>query len=81
MKKFITLVIATVVLGACTNKKHSTDYREIAFQQNELICVYEEKVEELESLIRAAFPGYMSDDSEIDSLNYVLDSLYLVIDN
>jgi hypothetical protein len=77
MKKFISLMLATVVLGACTNKKHSTDYRTIAFQQNELIIAYEEKVEEHATVIQTAFPAYKSDYSDIDSLSCILDSLYI----
>ena len=70
-------MLATVVLGACTDKKHSTDYRTIAFQQNELIIAYEEKVEELATVIQTAIPAYRSDYSDIDSLSCILDSLYI----
>lgn len=76
MKKNIALVLASVALASCTSKKHNTDYREIAFQQNELIIAYEEKTEELASVIQAAFPAYRSDFSDIDSLSCILDSLY-----
>ena len=54
----------------------STDYRAIAFQQNELIIAYEEKTEELATVITTAFPAYQSDYSTIDSLSLILDSLY-----
>ena len=76
MKKVTIILLASVLMAASAEKKHNTDYREIAFQQNELIIAYEEKTEELASVIQAAFPAYRSDFSDIDSLNCILDSLY-----
>lgn len=71
----VNVVIAVIIFGLC-RPKHRTDYRAIAFQQNELIIAYEEKVEELATVITTAFPAYQSDYSTIDSLSCILDSLY-----
>ena len=54
----------------------STDYRTIAFTQNELILTQEETIEELATVIQTTLPAYRPDYSTIDSLNYILDSLY-----
>ena len=54
----------------------STDYRAIAFKQNELIIAQEETIEELATVIQTTLPAYRPDYSTIDSLNYILDSLY-----
>ena len=69
----IDVALASVI--SCTDRP-TTDYRAIAFQQNELIIAYEEKTEELATVITTALPAYRTDYSTIDSLNYVLDSLY-----
>ena len=69
----IDVALASVI--ACTDRP-TTDYRAIAFQQNELIIAYEEKTEELATVITTAFPAYQSDYSAIDSLSLILDSLY-----
>ena len=54
----------------------ATDYRAIAFKQNELIIAQEETIEELATVIQTTLPAYRPDYSAIDSLNYILDSLY-----
>lgn len=54
----------------------STDYRAIAFQQNELIIAQEETIEELATVIQTTLPAYRPDYSTIDSLSLILDSLY-----
>lgn len=75
MRKLL-ITLACSLLMACTQKE-STDYQTIAFKQNELIIAYEEKVEELATVIQIALPAYKMDYGEIDSLNYELDSLYI----
>ena len=76
MKKLIIL-IALAALTACANPKTThLDYRQIAFTQNELILTQEETIEELATVIQATLPAYRPDYSAIDSLNYLLDSLY-----
>lgn len=76
MKKIILLTIA-FAFAACGNPDtRHTDYRSIAFTQNELIIAQEETIEELATIIQIALPAYRTDYSTIDSLNYVLDSLY-----
>ena len=54
----------------------STDYRAIAFKQNELIIAQEETIEELATVIQTTLPAYRPDYSTIDSLSLILDSLY-----
>ena len=54
----------------------STDYRAIAFKQNELIIAQEETIEELATVIQTTLPAYHPDYSTIDSLSLILDSLY-----
>lgn len=79
MKKIATtaiLLLAVLAAGCHRDTAPRIDYREIVFQQNELIIAYEEKVEELATVITTAFPAYKSDYSDIDSLNCILDSLY-----
>ena len=81
--KFLTLAIAVVVviyvaiasIFAYTHHP-DTDYRQIAFTQNELIIAQEETIEELATVIQTTLPAYRPDYSAIDSLNYILDSLY-----
>ena len=80
-KTTIILISAAIIILAATfslPRTHhpATDYRAIAFQQNELIIAYEEKTEELATVITTAFPAYQSDYSVIDSLSLILDSLY-----
>ena len=72
----VIVVIAEIIFGL-RRPKHTTDYRAIAFEQNNLIIAYEEKVEELATVIMTACPSYRSDYSDIDSLSCILDSLYL----
>lgn len=77
MKRATTAILLLAVLAAgCHRDTAPTDYRSIAFEQNELIIAYEEKVEELATVIMTAFPAYKSDYSEIDSISCILDSLY-----
>jgi len=71
---FITFIVA--LLNLPHTHHASTDYRQIAFTQNELIIAQEETIEELATIIQIALPAYRTDYSTIDSLNYVLDSLY-----
>lgn len=85
MKLLKALVVLTlfILIAALTYEEiesennNNVDYRAIAFQQNELIIAYEEKVEELATVIAFTSPTYSSDYSDIDSLNNILDSLYV----
>ena len=81
--KFLTLVIAVIVviynaIASIFAYTHHPDtkYRTIAFTQNELIIAQEETIEELATIIQISLPAYRPDYSTIDSLNYILDSLY-----
>ena len=75
MKKIILPII--LAFAACGNPDtRHTDYRQIAFTQNELILTQEETIEELATVIQTTLPAYRTDYSTIDSLNYILDSLY-----
>ena len=75
MKKIILPII--LAFAACGNPDtRHTDYRSIAFTQNELIIAQEETIEELATVIQTTLPAYRPDYSTIDSLNYILDSLY-----
>ena len=75
MKKIILPIILAFV--ACDNPDtRHIDYRQIAFTQNELILTQEETIEELATVIQTTIPAYRTDYSTIDSLNYILDSLY-----
>lgn len=78
MKKvLISATMAVLAMAACHNPKQTvTDYRQIAIVQNELILLQEEKIEELATVINQTFPAYRTDYSEIDSLNFILDTLY-----
>ena len=76
MKKIILLTIAFAFSACGNHDTRHTDYRSIAFTQNELIIAQEETIEELATIIQIALPAYRTDYSTIDSLNYVLDSLY-----
>lgn len=69
--------IAALTYKETNSKNNNIDYRAIAFQQNELIIAYEEKVEELATVIALTSPAYSSDYSDIDSLNSIIDSLYI----
>ena len=76
----ITIALFIAFIVALLNLPHthhtSTDYRQIAFTQNELILTQEETIEELATVIQTTLPAYRPDYSAIDSLNYILDSLY-----
>ena len=72
------ILIPLILLAASCTHHPATDYRTIAFTQNELIIAYEEKLEELHSIIQTAFPAYTTDYHDIDSLSNLLDSLYLI---
>ena len=76
MKKII--ILSTLAMLAACNRPtiQHLDYRAIAFTQNELILSQEEKIEELTTVIQATLPAYRPDYSTIDSLNYILDSIY-----
>lgn len=76
MKKII--ILSTLAMLAACNRPtiQHIDYRAIAFTQNELILSQEEKIEELTTVIQATLPAYRPDYSTIDSLNYILDSIY-----
>ena len=82
MKTLRTSLLGIAVILLCisfivSNPKHtSPDYRQIAFTQNELILTQEETIEELTTVIQTTLPAYRPDYSAIDSLNYILDSLY-----
>lgn len=76
MKKSIILIAIAAVLGCTGPTTRHTDYRQIAFTQNELIIAQEETIEELATIIQTTLPAYRPDYSTIDSLNYILDSLY-----
>lgn len=76
MKKFLILLALAAVLGCTDPTTRHIDYRQIAFTQNELIIAQEETIEELATVIQTTLPAYRTDYSTIDSLNYVLDSLY-----
>lgn len=83
LKALISLagfILIAVLVYDITNSKsnNGVDYRAIAFQQNELIIAYEEKVEELATVIALTSPAYNTDYSDIDSLNNILDSLYVI---
>lgn len=75
MKKIILPIILAFVACGNPDTRH-TDYRQIAFTQNELILTQEETIEELATVIQTTLPAYRPDYSAIDSLNYILDSLY-----
>ena len=75
MKKIILPIILAFVACGNPDTRH-IDYRQIAFTQNELILTQEETIEELATVIQTTLPAYRPDYSTIDSLNYVLDSLY-----
>ena len=73
------IVALCVVIMVALLKEPDTrhiDYRQIAFTQNELILTQEETIEELATVIQTTLPAYRPDYSTIDSLNYILDSLY-----
>ena len=76
MKRII--ILSTLAMLAACNRPtiQHLDYRAIAFSQNELILSQEEKIEELTTVIQATLPAYRPDYSTIDSLNYILDSIY-----
>ena len=76
MKKSIIILALAAVLGCTVPTTRHIDYRAIAFAQNELILTQEETIEELATVIQTTLPAYRPDYSTIDSLNYVLDSLY-----
>ena len=76
MKKSIILLALAAVLGCTGPTMRHIDYRAIAFAQNELILTQEETIEELATVIQTTLPAYRPDYSAIDSLNYILDSLY-----
>lgn len=79
MKKIIALLVVAVILTACSKPKtRYIDYRSISMTQNELILTQEEKIEELATVIQQTMPAYKVDYHDIDSLNYILDSIYLV---
>ena len=80
-KTTIILISAAIIILAATfslPRTHhpDTEYRQIAFTQNELIIAQEETIEELATIIQISLPAYRPDYSAIDSLNYILDSLY-----
>ena len=75
MKKIILPIILAFVACGNPTTRH-IDYRQIAFTQNELILTQEETIEELATVIQTTLPAYRTDYSTIDSLNYILDSLY-----
>ena len=75
MKKIILPIILAFVACGNPTTRH-IDYRQIAFTQNELILTQEETIEELTTVIQTTLPAYRPDYSAIDSLNYILDSLY-----
>ena len=75
MKKIILPIILAFVACGNPDTRH-IDYRQIAFTQNELILTQEETIEELATVIQTTLPAYRTDYSTIDSLNYILDSLY-----
>ena len=83
LSKILLIAICFTIIAKSThneiNNKNSSniDYRAIAFQQNELIIAYEEKVEELATVIAFTLPAYSSYYSDIDSLSDILDSLYI----
>lgn len=82
LKALIAIVcfvsIAILVQNAISRKNSNyVDYKAIAFQQNELIIAYEEKVEELATVVAFTLPAYSSNYSDIDSLSNILDSLYI----
>lgn len=83
MKKLLTILAiggsvatALAIVSATTPKTLRVDYRRIAFEQNELILLQEEKIEELATVIQTTMPAYRTDYREIDSVNLILDSLY-----
>ena len=76
MKKSIILLAIAAVLGCTGPTTRHIDYRQVAFTQNELIIAQEETIEELATVIQISLPAYRTDYSTIDSLNYILDSLY-----
>ena len=76
MKKSIIILAIAAVLGCTGPTTRHIDYRQVAFTQNELIIAQEETIEELATVIQITLPAYRTDYSTIDSLNYVLDSLY-----
>ena len=76
MKKIILLTIAFAFVACGNPDTRHIDYRQIAFTQNELILTQEETIEELATVIQTTLPAYRPDYSAIDSLNYILDSLY-----
>ena len=76
MKKSIIILALAAVLGCTVPTTRHTDYRSIAFTQNELIIAQEETIEELATVIQIALPAYRTDYSTIDSLSLILDSLY-----
>lgn len=77
MKKIIVILVAIAALTACSKpRERHIDYRSISMTQNELILTQEEKIEELATVIQQTMPAYRVDYHDIDSLNYVLDSIY-----
>ena len=76
MKKATTIILLAVLTACSKPETHHLDYRQLAIEQNELIIYQEEKIEELATVIQATHPAYRTDYTAIDSLNYILDSLY-----
>lgn len=76
----VCLISIAILIQKCGKQKsdNDVDYKAIAFQQNELIIAYEEKVEELATVIAFTLPAYSSNYSDIDSLSNILDSLYII---